>query len=78
MERKDWNLLIWIIIVFGLLYFVPSNSDWFRISIFSAFNLLHEYAKEHVLTCLVPALFIAGAIAIFIKNVPAPQHIIDN
>ena len=68
MERKDWNLLIWIIIVFGLLYFVPSNSDWFRISIFSAFNLLHEYAKEHVLTCLVPALFIAGAIAIFIKK----------
>ncbi|MBU0456731.1 MAG: permease [Nanoarchaeota archaeon] len=68
MERKDWNLLIWIVILFGLLYFVPSSTDWFRTSILSAFDLLHEYAREHVLTCLVPALFIAGAIAIFIKK----------
>ena len=68
MEKKDWNLLMWILIVFGLLYFVPSNSDWFRTSVTSAFDLLHEYAKQHVLTCLVPALFIAGAIAIFIQK----------
>ncbi len=68
MEKRDWNLLTWIIIVFGLLYFVPANSNWFRTSILSAFDLLHEYAREHVLTCLVPALFIAGAIAIFIKR----------
>ena len=68
MERKDWNLLIWIAILFGLLYFVPSNSDWFKTSILSAFDLLHSYAREHVLTCLVPALFIAGAIAIFIQK----------
>jgi len=68
MERKDWNLLIWIIIIFGLLYFVPSQTEWFRTSIISAFDLLHEYAREHVLTCLVPALFIAGAISVFIKK----------
>ncbi|MBU1052070.1 MAG: permease [Nanoarchaeota archaeon] len=68
MERKDWNLLMWIAVVFGVLYFVPSNSDWFRTSVISAFDLLHEYAREHVLTCLVPALFIAGAIAIFIQK----------
>jgi len=68
MERKDWNLLIWIAIVFGILYFIPSNSDWFRTSISSAFDLLHEYARKHVLTCLIPALFIAGAMAIFIQK----------
>lgn len=68
MERKDWNLLTWIIIIFGLLYFVPSNTEWFRTSILSAFDLLHDYAKQHVLTCLVPALFIAGAIAVFIQK----------
>ncbi|UCE38508.1 MAG: permease, partial [Thermoplasmata archaeon] len=27
-----------------------------------------EYLAEHVLTCLVPAFFIAGAIAAFIKK----------
>jgi uncharacterized membrane protein YraQ (UPF0718 family) len=68
MERKDWNMLIWIGIVFGILYFVPSQAEWFKISIFSAFDLLHEYARLHVLTCLVPALFIAGAIAVFIQK----------
>ena len=68
MERKDWNMLIWIAAIFSLLYFVPSNSDWFRTSILSAFDLLHDYAVKHVLTCLIPALFIAGAIAIFIQK----------
>ena len=68
MERKDWNMLIWIAVIFGILYFVPSQTEWFKTSIFSAFALLHEYAREHVLTCLVPALFIAGAIAIFIQK----------
>jgi len=68
MERKDWNMLAWIVIVCGILYFVPSNTGWFRTSITSAFDLLHEYAKQHVLTCLVPALFIAGAIAVFIQK----------
>jgi len=68
MERKDWNLLIWIVVVFGILYFVPTNVDWFKTSILSAFDLLHDYAQKHVLTCLVPALFIAGAISIFVKK----------
>lgn len=68
MEKKDLNLLIWIIFIFGILYFVPSNSEWFRVSISSAFGLLHDYAQKHVLTCLVPALFIAGAISVFIKK----------
>ena len=68
MERKDWNMLIWIAIIFGMLYFAPSQAGWFRTSILSAFDLLHDYARLHVITCLVPALFIAGAIAIFIQK----------
>lgn len=68
MERKDWNMLIWIVIIFSLLYFVPADTEWFRNSILSAFDLLHDYAQKHVLTCLVPALFIAGAIAVFIQK----------
>ncbi|MEM2956646.1 MAG: permease [Candidatus Pacearchaeota archaeon] len=68
MERKDWTLMFWIVLVFGIFYFVPQNSDWFNNSVLSGINLLGEYAKKHVLTCLVPALFIAGAIAVFIKK----------
>jgi hypothetical protein len=68
MEKKDFYMLFGIVLVFGILYFIPSNSDWFRNSILSAFDLLHDYAKKHVLTCLIPALFIAGAIAVFVKK----------
>ena len=68
MERKDWSMLIWIAATFGILYFVPSQSEWFKTSMLSAFDLLHEYAREHVLTCLLPASFIAGAIAVFIQK----------
>jgi uncharacterized membrane protein YraQ (UPF0718 family) len=68
MEKKERYMLLWIVLVLLILYFIPSNSDWFRNSILSAFDLLHDYAQKHVLTCLVPALFIAGAIAVFIKK----------
>lgn len=30
--------------------------------------MLQEYARKHVLTCLIPAFFIAGAIAIFVSQ----------
>jgi uncharacterized membrane protein YraQ (UPF0718 family) len=68
MERKDWTLMFGITLVFAIFYFIPQNSDWFNNAILSGINLLGEYAKQHVLTCLLPALFIAGAIAVFIKK----------
>ncbi|MBU0471596.1 MAG: permease [Nanoarchaeota archaeon] len=68
MERKEWSILTWIIGIFAVFYFVPYQSGWFNNSIVSGVNLLNEYAKQHVLTCLVPALFIAGAIGVFIKK----------
>ena len=36
--------------------------------IFSGFEVLQEYLSLHVLTCLIPAFFIAGAIAVFISK----------
>jgi len=68
MERKDWTLMFWILLVFLIFYFIPQNSDWFNNCVLSGINLLGEYAKKHVLTCLIPALFIAGAISVFIKK----------
>jgi uncharacterized membrane protein YraQ (UPF0718 family) len=68
MEREDWKLLFWISLVFIIFYFVPQDSDWFNNAVLSGINLLGEYAKKHVLTCLVPAFFIAGAISVFIKK----------
>lgn len=68
MEKKELKTLAWIIGIFSIFYFVPYNSEWFNKSVISGVNLLNEYAKQHVLTCLVPAFFIAGAIGVFIKK----------
>ncbi|MFC1697173.1 permease [Nanoarchaeota archaeon] len=68
MEKKDWMIMFWIVVTFVIFYFIPQNTEWFNTSILGGVNLLSEYAKQHVLTCLIPALFIAGAIAVFIKK----------
>lgn len=49
-------------------YFMPTDSSLFKESLSSSVFLLHDYARKHVLTCLVPAMFIAGAISIFVKK----------
>lgn len=65
---KEWHKLTLIIAVFFLAYFVPFNHPVVQVSILEAFNMLQEYAREHVLFCLVPAFFIAGAISIFVSQ----------
>lgn len=65
---KDRNIFILIVALFSAFYFMPVNSEIFNSAILSGFMLLGEYARQHILTCLVPAFFIAGAIAVFIKK----------
>jgi uncharacterized protein len=54
--------------VFLAAYFVPWSEPIIRQSGLEAFLMLQDYAREHVLTCLIPALFIAGAIAVFVSQ----------
>ena len=53
---------------FILLYFVPLSDSRVLGALKEAFLMLSEYAREHVLLCLVPALFIAGAITVFLNQ----------
>ena len=65
---KEKNIFLILIILFLGFYFMPITNNLFQESLFSAVYLLHDYARKHVLTCLVPAMFIAGAISIFVKK----------
>jgi len=64
-EIKTFILLFGLFLFF---YFMPMQSVFFTNAILSGFSLLNEYARQHVLTCLVPAFFIAGAISVFVKK----------
>lgn len=66
--KKELNIFILLVGLFLFFYFMPMGSALFTGAILSGFKLLNEYAREHVLTCLVPAFFIAGAISVFIKK----------
>ena len=63
-----------LLAVFLAAYFLPVGSARVQASIFEAFAMLHEYAREHVLLCLVPALFIAGAIAVFVSKASVMKY----
>ena len=55
-------------------YFLPVNTMQLRGPLFEALAMLHEYAQQHVLLCLVPAFFIAGAIAVFVSQASVMRY----
>jgi uncharacterized membrane protein YraQ (UPF0718 family) len=65
---KDRTKLFIIGALFIACYTIPWDHPRIRLSGLEAFMMLQEYAREHVLTCLVPAFFIAGAIAVFVSQ----------
>jgi uncharacterized membrane protein YraQ (UPF0718 family) len=65
--KDRWILLIFAV-VFLAAFFIPFGQLNVQRALIEAFSLLQEYAREHVLLCLIPAFFIAGAISVFIKK----------
>ncbi len=66
--KKEYKALLWIIGAFLLLYYLPIGTRRFDNAVLEAFHLVKWYAREHVLLCLVPAFFIAGAIGVFVSQ----------
>jgi len=65
---KELYKLILIAALFAAAYVLPWDNELIRRSGLEAFLMLQEYARQHVLTCLVPAFFIAGAISVFVSQ----------
>lgn len=66
--NREIKTFLWIMIGFLGAYFVPVDSVRFTGAIVEALALVRWYAREHVLLCLVPAFFIAGAIGVFVSQ----------
>lgn len=65
---KERTKLLLILAAFLGAYFLPVESARVQRALPEGFVLLREYAREHVLLCLVPAFFIAGAIGQFVSQ----------
>ncbi len=66
--KKELKILVLLAAVFGALYYLPIETPRFQGAIIEAARLARWYAREHVLLCLVPAFFIAGAIGVFVSQ----------
>ncbi len=62
---RDRTRLLLFLVVFAACWFLPVDSERFTSAVYEALDLTRWYAREHVLLCLIPAFFIAGAISIF-------------
>ena len=67
-HMKDRWILSIFVAVFLAAFFIPFGHLNVQRALIEAFSLMQEYAREHVLLCLIPAFFIAGAISIFVKK----------
>jgi uncharacterized membrane protein YraQ (UPF0718 family) len=65
---KERIKLLILVGVFLAAYFLPIQHSRVQGAFLEGFYLLKDYARQHVLLCLVPAFFIAGAISHFVRQ----------
>ncbi len=66
--KEEWKPLAVIVVVFLACFYLPVGTQRFDNAVLEAFHLVKWYAQEHVLLCLIPAFFIAGAISVFVSQ----------
>jgi uncharacterized protein len=66
--KTEFKVLLGILAAFLGLYYLPVESLRFQGAVLEALILAKWYAREHVILCLVPAFFIAGAIGVFVSQ----------
>ncbi len=67
-DHKELTIFGILVAAFLALFWLPVGSPRFDGAILEALHLTRWYAREHVLLCLIPAFFIAGAISTFIRQ----------
>jgi uncharacterized membrane protein YraQ (UPF0718 family) len=66
--KREWKALALIIGLFLATFYLPVGTARFDGAVSESLQLAKWYAREHVLLCLVPAFFIAGAISVFVSH----------
>ena len=67
-NRRQGNLLVFMVAGFLAIYFIPAGSARFDNAVLEAVRLTNWYAREHVILCLLPAFLIAGAMSAYISQ----------
>jgi uncharacterized membrane protein YraQ (UPF0718 family) len=70
-----WKPLSTIAGVFLVFFWLPLDNSRFTGAVIESLSLAKWYAQEHVLLCLVPAFFIAGAISVFVSQAAVMKYL---
>jgi uncharacterized membrane protein YraQ (UPF0718 family) len=73
--KSEWKILAWMAAAFAVVFWLPVGWPRFDGAVTEALALTKWYAREHVLLCLVPAFFIAGAVASFISQAAVMKYL---
>jgi len=73
--KAEWKWLALLVGGFLAVFHLPVGTPRFDGAVLEAFHLVRWYAREHVLLCLIPALFIAGAISVFVSQAGVMKYL---
>ncbi len=73
-RRREWAKLLLMAAAFAACFWLPVGAGGDNPAL-EALRLVRWYAREHVLLCLVPAFFIAGAIAVFVSQASVMKYL---
>lgn len=73
--KNEWKKLLFIAAVFLACFYLPVGGTRFDNAFGESLRLVKWYAREHVLLCLVPAFFIAGAISVFVSQASVMKYL---
>jgi len=66
--KSEYKYILLLSIGFAAAYFLPVGHTKFNNAVIESFALVKWYAREHVILCLIPAFYIAGAIGAFVSS----------
>jgi uncharacterized membrane protein YraQ (UPF0718 family) len=73
--KTIWKPLGLIVGLFLVFFWLPLGNNRFTGAVIESLALAKWYAREHVILCLVPAFFIAGAIACFVSQAAVMKYL---
>jgi len=73
--KIEGRVLLVLTAVFLAAYWMPVGVPRFDDAVHEALVLVHLYAREHVILCLLPAFLIAGAMAVFVSQGAVVRHL---
>lgn len=73
--KNEWKSFLIVIFGFLAMFYLPVGNVRFDNALMESLYLVRWYAREHVLLCLVPAFFIAGAISVFVSQAAVMKYL---